>query len=161
MKLYIKEHVFTWNDKFSIYSEDGSEKFYAVGEVFTFGKKIHLYDSSMTEIAFVSERVNFGLPKFELFYGNGKNALLIQHFSFLRQRLSVNGPEWQVEGNLFTHDFCITKKQDNSYIAVVAKDWFSFGDAYSIDIIDESDDNVALVLSVILSIDAIIDRAEH
>ena len=38
MRFYIKQHIFTWGDKFSIYGEDSTEKYYVEGEVFTWGK---------------------------------------------------------------------------------------------------------------------------
>ena len=36
MKLYIKQKVFSWGDKFRIYDEN--DKYYVESEVFTFGK---------------------------------------------------------------------------------------------------------------------------
>ena len=42
MKLYIKQRIFTWGDKFSIYDENGNEKYYVEGEILTFGKKLDL-----------------------------------------------------------------------------------------------------------------------
>ena len=44
MSLYIKQHIFSWGDQFSVYDESGNEKYFVEGEVFSFGKKLHLYD---------------------------------------------------------------------------------------------------------------------
>ena len=51
MKLYIKQKVFSWGDKFRIYDEN--DKYYVESEVFTFGKKLHLYSQSGSELAFI------------------------------------------------------------------------------------------------------------
>ena len=53
MKLYIKQRIFTWGDKFSIYDEAGNEKYYVEGEILTFGKKLHLYDLQGRELAYI------------------------------------------------------------------------------------------------------------
>ena len=44
MKFYIKQKVFSWGDKFSIYDANGNERYLVQGEVFSFGKKLHLLD---------------------------------------------------------------------------------------------------------------------
>ena len=43
MKLYIKQKVFSWGAKFRIFDEYENDKYSVEGEVFTFGKKLHLY----------------------------------------------------------------------------------------------------------------------
>lgn len=44
-KLYIKQKVFSFGDKYNIYNESGQPVFSVQGEVFTFGAKIHIYDA--------------------------------------------------------------------------------------------------------------------
>ena len=43
MKLYIKEKVFSWGDKFTVKDASGRDKYVVEGEVFTWGKKLHIY----------------------------------------------------------------------------------------------------------------------
>ena len=38
MKLYIKQKVFSWGDKFTVKDEAGRDRYYVEGEVFTFGR---------------------------------------------------------------------------------------------------------------------------
>ena len=38
MSLYLKQRVFSWGDKFSVYDENGAVKYTVEGEIFTFGK---------------------------------------------------------------------------------------------------------------------------
>ena len=46
MKLYLKQKVFSWGDSFTVYDENGNDKYYVEGEIFSFGKKLHIYDLS-------------------------------------------------------------------------------------------------------------------
>ena len=57
MKLYIKQKIFTWGDRFSVYDQDGNERYTVKGEVFSWGKKLHLYDHFGTEQAFVRQHM--------------------------------------------------------------------------------------------------------
>ena len=42
MKLYIKQKVFSWGDKFTVKDATGRDRYYVEGEIFTFGKKLHV-----------------------------------------------------------------------------------------------------------------------
>ena len=44
MKLYIKQKVFSWGDKFTVKDASGEDRYYVEGEVFSWGKKLHVYD---------------------------------------------------------------------------------------------------------------------
>ena len=59
MNLYIKQKVFSWNDRFFVYDENGNEKYYVEGEVFTFGKKLHLYDTNRNQLLFKKNSLPF------------------------------------------------------------------------------------------------------
>ena len=37
MKLYIKQKVFSWVDRFTVFDETGADKFYVEGEFFSWG----------------------------------------------------------------------------------------------------------------------------
>ena len=62
MKLYIKEKVFTWGDKFTVKDERGNDRYIVEGEVFTWGKKLHVYDMDGNEAAFIKQEVWRFLP---------------------------------------------------------------------------------------------------
>ena len=78
---------------------------------------------------------------------------MTKEFSFFKQEYSVDGPGWSVHGNFFDHDYEII--DGDQTIASIAKEWFTFGDAYEISIIDGIDE--IDVLSVVLVIDACIE----
>jgi uncharacterized protein YxjI len=44
MKLYIKQKVFSWADRFTVKDENGADRYFVEGEMFSWGKKLHVYD---------------------------------------------------------------------------------------------------------------------
>jgi uncharacterized protein YxjI len=56
MKLYIKQKVFSFNDKFTVKDETGADRYFVEGEIFTLGKKLHVYDANQTERIFYNKK---------------------------------------------------------------------------------------------------------
>ena len=154
MKFYIKQKVFSWGDKFSIYDANGNERYFVKGDVFSFGKKLHLFDLGGNEIALIAQKVFSFLPTYRVFrYGN-QVAEVVRNFTFFKQEYTVKGPEWHVQGDFLSHEFSISGNY--SQIANVSKEWFAWGDTYAIDIADDAD--IITALSVVLVIDAVMDQ---
>ncbi|MBQ7336034.1 MAG: LURP-one-related family protein [Clostridia bacterium] len=157
MKLYIKQHVFTWGDRFSIYDEAGNEKYFVEGEVFTLGKKLHLMDLVGNELAFIYQKLFSFLPRYYINRNGHDLAEVVKHFTFFSQEYSVEGLGWSVTGDFFAHDYQIAG--GGSLIASVYKEWFTWGDAYAIEI-NPGIDEIA-VLAVVLIIDAVISDSNN
>ncbi|MBQ9796276.1 MAG: LURP-one-related family protein [Clostridia bacterium] len=152
MTLYIKQHVFTWGDRFSIYDEGGREQFFVEGEIFSFGKKLHLLSLDGRELAFIHQKVFSFLPRYYVNCRGREIAEIVRHFSFFSQEYSVNGLGWEVIGDFFAHEFEV--HGGGRTIARVYKEWFTWGDTYAIEIATGIDEIAAL--SVVLALDAII-----
>ena len=157
MKLYIKQKVFTFGDKFSMYDENGNERYYVEGEVFTFGKKLHLYSLGGDELAYIEQRIFTFLPKYTIYINGNEIAEVVKEFAFFHNSYSVNGLGWSVEGDFLDHDY--TVESEGRTIATVAKEWFAWGDTYEINIVNGLDPVPAL--AVVLVIDACIEAARN
>ena len=155
MKLYIKQKVFSWGDKFRIYDEYENDLYYVEGEVFTFGKKLHLSDPSGNELAFIHQKVWSFLPKYFISRNGTDVAQVIKEFTFFRQEYTVDGLGWTVKGNFWAHEYEITG--NGQTVATISKHWFTWGDTYEIDIADGIDEVMALC--VVLIIDAVIQQS--
>ena len=153
MNLYIKQHVFTWGDTFSVYDEEGKERYYVKGEVFSFGKKLHLYDPAGNELAYIEQKLFSFLPKYYIQRQGRMIAEIVKEFTFFKQEYCVNGLEWQVHGDFWDHSYEVVDGGDR--IASVSKEWFTLGDAYEIRLNANVDEVNAL--AVVLVIDACID----
>ena len=153
MDLYMKQKVFSWGDKFSIYDEAGNEVYYVEGEVFSFGKKLRLYDMVGNELAYIEQKVLSWLPKYYIKVNGETIAEVVKEFTFFHPEYTVNGPGWSVHGDFFDHDYEVV--DGDRVIASVSKEWFTLGDAYEISFGANVDEIAAL--SVVLVIDACID----
>ena len=152
MKLYIKQHVFTWGDKFSIYDEAGNEKYYVEGEVFTLGTKLHLYDLMGQELAFIEQEIFTFLPKYHISRNGMQIAEVVKEFTFFKHEYTVNGLGWNVHGDFWDHEYEIA--DNGRTVASVSKEWMTWGDSYEISFGAEVDEVAAL--AVVLVIDACI-----
>ena len=157
MSLYMKQHVFTWGDTFSIYDDAGNVKYSVEGEVFTFGKKLHLFDRAGMELAYIEQKIFTFLPRYYINRPGKGTVEVVKEFSFFTPEYSVNPQGWTVHGDFFAHEYEI--EYGGQTVAAVSKEWFSFGDAYAIRFgvgVDE-----VLALAVVLVIDACIDAQNN
>ena len=153
MNLYIKQKVFSWGDKFTVKDEFGADRYFVEGEVFTFGKKLHVFDVCGNEVLFIKEKITFGLPKYEIYSENRLIATIKREFTFFKPRYTIEGLNWQVEGEFWCHDYTVTN--GNMTIVSITKEWMTWGDSYVLSISNPMDELFAL--SVVLTIDCVID----
>ncbi len=149
MKLYIKQKVFSWGDKFTVCGEDGAVCYTVEGEVFSFGKKLHVLDPFGEERAFIHQKLFSFLPCFYISIDGGEELEVTKRFFF--NEYNVGGLGWKVLGNFMAHEYDIT--DGVTRIASVSKEWFTWGDSYVID--TQRDEDELCCLCVLLVIDAI------
>jgi uncharacterized protein YxjI len=157
MKLYIKEHIFTLGDKFSVLDDNGNEKYFVQGEIFTWGKKLHVYDRHGREVALIQQELFTFRPCYHVHVGGRDIAQVRKEFSFLFPRYHVYGLDWDVEGELFGHEYEVSKNGRN--IVSISKEWMTWGDCYELDIAADADEIVAL--AVVLTIDCVVEAQNN
>lgn len=150
-KLYIKQKVFSWGDKFKIFNEYGETVFEVKGEVFSFGKKLHIYDINSNEVAFIHQKIFTFLPKYFISRNGMDIAEVVKEFSFFKARYHVTEFGWDIQGNITDHQYSILKQGHN--VASISQKWFSWGDTYEID--SAPGEDIINVLCVVLIIDAV------
>ncbi len=151
MKLYIKQKVFSWADKFTVKDEAGNDRYYVEGELFSWGKKLHVNDVNGNEAAFIQQKVFSFLPKYFVSVGGEQIAEIVKEFTFLKPRYRIEGLGWDINGSFWAHDYEITCS--GSPIVRIRKEWMTWGDSYELDIADPCDEIVAL--AVVLTIDCV------
>lgn len=157
MKLYIKQKVFSWNDKFFIKDEYGNDKYYAESEFFTWGKKFHIYDMANNEVAFIEEKVFSLLHRFFVYMNGREMVEVVQKFTFFKPRYYLNGLDWTVEGSVWFHDYEIM--ENGRQVVSIQKEWFTWGDSYVLNISNPRDE--VLALAVVLIIDFVIQASSN
>lgn len=154
MKLYIKEKVFSWGDKFTVRDAYGNEKYFVEGEVFSFGKKLHVYDIHGREVAFIRQELLTWMPRYHVFVGGNQVATVRREFSWFVPRYAVDGLGWEVQGHFLEHDYEVT--QNGRPVVAITKEWMTWGDSYELDIAPGADEIVAL--AVVLTIDCVVEQ---
>lgn len=157
MKLYIKEKVFSWGDKFTVKDEYGNDRYYVEGEVFSWGKKLHVYDMAGNEVAFIKQEVWSFLPRYYVFCDDKQVAEIKKEFTFIFPKYSIEGLGWEIEGRFMAHDYEIT--QSGRTIVSIRKEWMTWGDSYELDIRNPEDEIVAL--AVVLTIDCVTESGSE
>lgn len=128
MQYYIKQQIFSWNDRFTVKDRFGNDIYFVEGAFFSWGKKLSMSDSFGNEVLYIKQNIwNF------------------------RPNYSIQGPNWDVDGSVWAHDYQILN--NNELIATVSKEWFTWGDSYSLDIHDEN--HSLLALGIIIVIDCV------
>ncbi len=153
MKLYIKQKVFSWKDQFYVKDKDGKNVYKVEGEIFTWGKKLHIYDTEGKEIAFLKQKLWTFLPRFEVIIDDEKRAEVIKEFSFFQPKYSVQGPNWEIIGDFWAHNYEII--ENDKTIVNITKEWLTWGDSYELDIKDS--ENEILALAIVIAIDVILE----
>ena len=153
MKLYIKEKVFSWGDKFTVKDEYGYDKYVVEGEVFSWGKKLHIYDMTGREVAFIKQEVWSFLPRYYVFCGGQQVAEIKKEFTFLFPKYSIEGLGWEIDGSFLAHEYEITQRGRS--IVTISKEWMTWGDSYELNIANPADE--ILALAVVITIDCVME----
>ena len=151
MKLYIKQKVFSWGEKFTVKDETGRDRYYVEGEVFTFGRKLHVYDMRGREVAFIKQEVWSWMPRYYVFCGVRQIAEIKKEFTFFFPKYNIEGLGWEINGSFMAHEYEITKA--GMPIVSITKEWMTWGDSYELNISNPQDEIIAL--AVVLTIDCV------
>lgn len=152
MKLYIKQKVFSWNDKFTVLDEMGDDRYTVEGEFFSLGRKLHVYDRTGREVVFIAQEVWSWMPRYHVHIEGQHAADIAQKFTWFRPRYEITGPDWTVEGDWSGHDYEVTSATQGCVVRI-SKEWMTWGDSYELDIADPKDE--LLALAVVLTIDCV------
>ena len=153
MNFYLKQHVFTFGDQFTIYDRNENPRFLVEGEVFSFGKKLHITDPAGNELIYIEQKLFSFLPTYYIYRNGREIAEVVKEFTFFKQEYTINGLNWHVTGDVFGHEYSLD--DGNRTVATVSKEWFTWGDTYEISV-DDSVEPI-LALAVVLVIDACLE----
>lgn len=150
MKLYIKQKVFSFTDRFVVKDEAGEDKYFVEGEMFTMGHKLHIYDKNNIEVGYIRQKLFTFMPRFEITVKGIEVGDLVKKLAFLAQRYYVEGTSIELEGDAFSHEYTLI--DEGNPIMTMSKEWFTWGDSYALDIFNEKDE--ILSLAIVLAVDS-------
>lgn len=157
MRYFIKQEVFSWRDRFMIKDEEEKDAYYVEGEIFSLGKKLRIYDINDQEVMYIEQKLWKLLPEFHLYVGAKQVAMIKKEFKIFKNDYAIYGPNWKIDGDIWAHDYVITER--GKVIADISKRWFSWGDAYEIDIRDPRQEDI--LLGAVIVIDCVLSAVRN
>ena len=157
MKLYMKEKLFSFHDRFTIKDENGWDKYYVEGEFLSLGKRLHLLNSFGEEVALIRQELFTLMPRYTVSVAGREIARIRKEFTLFFQRYVIDGLGWEVEGSVWEHRYEIRK--NGRLIVAIDKEWMTWGDSYVLDIVDPADE--ILALAVVLTIDYVAEASQN
>ncbi|SES40895.1 LURP-one-related/scramblase family protein [Psychrobacillus sp. OK032] len=150
-KLYIKQKVFSLGGKFTIKDQQEKDVYYVEGSFMQIPKTFSIMDTTRKEIALITKKVFSFLPKFFVEV-NGLEVLTIKkEFSFFKARYTIDAAGIEVNGNWWDMDFQVL--QHGEVIGEVSKEWFTWGDSYKVQVLDEEMEGV--IIALVVAIDCV------
>lgn len=153
-KLYLKQQVFSFRDRFTIKDEMEQDLYYVSGSIISLNKKLTIHDSTNQEVARIEEKLFKWLPQFSLVIANQEVAIIKKKLTFLKPSYVLEGTDITASGDFLSMNFTLARRGKS--IATIKKAWFSWGDSYEISIIDSEAE--LLTLGLVLAINFITNQ---
>ncbi|GHV04848.1 hypothetical protein FACS1894217_00770 [Clostridia bacterium] len=150
MKLYIKQKVFSWRDKFAVWDEQQHDRWFAQGKVFSWGRKLQIFDEQGREAAFIRQKIMTLMPKYFIEI-EGVTYTLAKELTLLKPRFRLENADWTISGNFLGHEYEVLNGSEQ--VMSLSRQWLSWGDSYELDI--PRPENELLCLCVALAIDCV------
>lgn len=150
-QLFIKQKVFSLSGKFTVKDEQGKDTYYVEGSFMKFPKTFSIMNITKAEVALITKKMFSFLPKFFVEV-NGLEVLTIRkEFSFFKARYTIDAAGIEVNGNWWDMDFEIL--QHGEVVGKVSKEWFTWGDSYKVQILN--DELEAIIIALVVAIDCV------
>lgn len=150
-QLYIKQKALSLSGKFTVKDQQENDVYYVEGSFMQIPKTFSIMNMARDEVALITKKTFSFRPKFFVEV-NGKEQLTIKkEFSVFKARYTIEGTGIEIRGNWWDMDFQIL--QHGEVIGQVNKEWFSWGDSYKVEILDEEMQEV--VIAIVVAIDCV------
>ncbi|MDI7743436.1 LURP-one-related family protein [Lysinibacillus fusiformis] len=149
--LYIKQKVFSLSGKFTVKDELEQDVYYVEGSFLKLPKTFSILDTASNEVGLITKKMFSFLPKFFVEV-NGKEAVTIKkEFSFFKPRYTIDAAGIEVKGNWWDMNFQVL--QHGEVVGNVSKKWFTWGDSYQVQIMNEEMESI--IIALVIAIDCV------
>jgi len=152
MKLYIKEKVFSFADRFNVKYENGDDAYTAVGRVFTLGKKLDVFEAgreNAASVARIEQKLLSLTTRFGIILHDNHVTDVVRKITMFTNDYRLEGLPWHLDGDFFAHEYRLMEV--DKAIMSISRQWFTWGESYELDISDDVDP--LLCLSIALAVD--------
>lgn len=148
---YIKQKVFSLKGKFTVKDQEENDVYYIEGSFMRIPKTYSIMNTRQEEVALITKKTFSFLPKFYVGV-NGRDILTIKkEFSFLKARYTIDAAGIDVQGNWWDMEFEVY--QHGELVAQVSKEWFTWGDSYKVQVINEEMETI--IIALVVAIDCV------
>ena len=151
MKLYVNEKVFSFHDKFYVTDENGNNVYEIASKFISLGKKTTVYDMDGNKIIYIEQELFHITPHYNIYIDGNFEFQIAKKFRIFTNDYSLSN-DYSVDGSFMMLDFSIYDNNSNM-IGSIKRKFFSIGDKYEIEIMDESKKNIVLAIIVAISND--------
>lgn len=154
-QLYMKQKVFSLSEKFTVKNQQEKDVYYVEGSFMQIPKTFSIMNAAGAEVALITKKMFSFLPKFFVEV-NGREILTIKkELSFFKARYTIDSADIEVRGNWWDMDFQVLQR--GVVIGEVNKVWFTWGDSYEIQILNNEME--AIIIAFVVAIDCV--KADH
>ncbi|MDR1001741.1 MAG: LURP-one-related family protein [Oscillospiraceae bacterium] len=143
--LYIKQKVFSLGGRFSVLDEQENQCWSAKGDIFTIGRRLHVFDENGKEVALIRRKWLSLRPAYYIQAGKYVYTLS-KRITFFMPCYHLDRVNWTISGDLFAHNYDITDA--HGIISRVYKRWFTLGDRYYLDVRRETEELLSLCVTL-------------
>ncbi|MFC6039668.1 LURP-one-related/scramblase family protein [Paenisporosarcina macmurdoensis] len=150
-QLYIKQKVLSLSGKFTVKDEQENDVYYVEGSFMKIPKTFSIMNPARGEVALITKKMFSFLPKFFVEV-NGQEVLTIKkELSFLKPRYTIDAAGIDVQGNWWEMSFQVL--QHGEVVGQVSKEWFTWGDSYKVQILNEEMESI--IIALVVAIDCV------
>jgi uncharacterized protein YxjI len=154
IRYQMRQKLVAFGDDFYIENEQGQRVFKVDGKVLRVRDTLKFRDMQGNLVCQIQERMLRVKDTMEIEGPNGETVAIVKKalITPLRDRWTVkigSGPDLDVQGNLFDHEYRI--EEGRNKVAEVSKRWFRLRDTYGVEI--APDQNEVVILAVTVAID--------
>ena len=151
MNLYVKQKVFSLNNKFNVYDAEGNTIYDVQSELVSIKSKTYIYDLNGEQVAYIYRKVFSFMPKYFIEFGQDKAHELKGKLSFVKEVFVCDDLDIKIVGNFLQYNYTIAQK--DKVIATIHQKLLSWGDTYELSVEDGIDEK--LILAFVICIDMI------
>lgn len=153
MRYHIKEKVLSLHGVYNIYDEQGNECYYIKQKPISITNETHLYNMKDEEVALIRRKIMSMHAVHYVEMKNGEQAEISEKkYLQIHDNFVIEGFGWHVDGDIWGHEFSV-KDSSEQLIAEAQEKWFSVGDLFTVDILDER--NAEKVIAVLITLSLI------
>lgn len=147
-QLYIKQKVFSLNEKFTVKNQQEKDVYYVEGSFMRIPKTFSIKNTNGEEAALITKKTMSLLPKFFVEVNGQEMFVIKKGISFLKARYTIDAAGIEVRGNWWDMNFQVY--QHGELAGKVNKEWFTWGDSYKVQVLNDNMETslIALVVAI-------------